>query len=327
MPASLRNSKLFSKFTEKEPEVAEEPLDLDSVISRLHKTGSEATVTRSLDIKNHEILSICSVARDVLLSQPMLLELQPSIKIVGDIHGQFLDLLHIFELCGQPSSTNYLFLGDYVDRGKQSLETILLLLCYKIKYPENFFLLRGNHECANINRIYGFFDECKRRCNLKCWKSFTDVFNVLPVAAIVADRIFCVHGGLSPGLTTFQQILDLERPCDVPDFGLINDLLWSDPSETATDWEENDRGVSYLFNKQIVEQFLDKHQLDLVCRAHTVVEDGYEFFGNRSLVTIFSAPNYCGEFDNFAAVMTVDSSLQCSFQLIRQSHPMYRNNK
>lgn len=119
---------------------------------------------------------------------------------------------------------NYLFLGDYVDRGKQSLETILLLLCYKIKYPENFFLLRGNHECANVTRVYGFYDECKRRCNIKIWKTFVDTFNTLPLAAIVTGKIFCVHGGLSPVLNSMDEIRHVSRPTDVPDFGLINDL-------------------------------------------------------------------------------------------------------
>ncbi|KPP70719.1 serine/threonine-protein phosphatase PP1-beta catalytic subunit-like [Scleropages formosus] len=171
----------------------------------------------------------------------------------GDVHGQYYDLLRLFEYGGFPPESNYLFLGDYVDRGKQSLETICLLLAYKIKYPENFFLLRGNHECASINRIYGFYDECKRRYNIKLWKTFTDCFNCLPVAAIVDEKIFCCHGGLSPDLQSMEQ----------------------------------------------------------------VVEDGYEFFAKRQLVTLFSAPNYCGEFDNAGAMMSVDETLMCSFQILK----------
>ena len=136
-------------------------------------------------------------------------------KICGDIHGQYYDLLRLFEYGGFPPEANYLFLGDYVDRGKQSLETICLLLAYKIKYPENFFVLRGNHECASINRIYGFYDECKRRYNIKLWKTFTDCFNCLPIAAIIDEKIFTMHGGLSPDLNSMEQIRRVMRPTDV----------------------------------------------------------------------------------------------------------------
>ncbi|CAG07207.1 unnamed protein product [Tetraodon nigroviridis] len=163
----------------------------------------------------------------------------------GDVHGQYYDLLRLFEYGGFPPESNYLFLGDYVDRGKQSLETICLLLAYKIKYPENFFLLRGNHECASINRIYGFYDECKRRYNIKLWKTFTDCFNCLPVAAIVDEKIFCCHGGLSPDLQSMEQIRRVMRPTDVPDQGLLCDLLWADPDKDVLGWGENDRGVSF----------------------------------------------------------------------------------
>jgi serine/threonine-protein phosphatase PP1 catalytic subunit len=213
-------------------------------------------------------------------------------------------------------------LGDYVDRGKQSLETILLLFCYKIKYPENFFLLRGNHECANVTRVYGFYDECKRRTNTKVWKTFIDAFNTLPIAALVASKIFCVHGGLSPSLHSMDDVRNIMRPTDVPEYGLLNDLVWSDPSDTAVEWEDNERGVSYCFGKKIVNEFLAKHDLDLVCRAHMVVEDGYQFFNERTLVTVFSAPNYCGEFDNFGAIMSINEELLCSFELLTPlEHP------
>ncbi|XP_074328259.1 serine/threonine-protein phosphatase PP1 isozyme 3-like, partial [Apium graveolens] len=237
--------------------------------------------------------------------------------ISGDIHGQYSDLLRLFEYGGFPPQSNYLFLGDYMDRGKQSLERIWLLLAYKIKYSDNFFLLRGNHECASINRIYIFYDECKRRFNVKLWKTFTDCFNCLPVAAVVDDKILCMYGGLSPDLNNLDQIKNLPRPTAIPDTGLLCDLLWSDPSNDVKGWGLNDRGVSFTFGPDKMSEFLAKHDLDLVCRAHQVVEYGYEFFAERQLVTIFSAPNYCGEFDNAGAMMSVDGNLMCSFQVLK----------
>ncbi|KAF9954487.1 hypothetical protein BGZ72_004564 [Mortierella alpina] len=292
-------------------------MDIDDMISRLLDAGYSGKISKSICLKNSEILFICHQAREAFLSQPTLIELNAPVKIVGDIHGQYTDLLRLFEMCGFPPSANFLFLGDYVDRGRMSLETILLLFCYKIKYPENFFLLRGNHECANVTKVYGFYDECKRRASIKMWKAFVDVFNCLPLAGIVANKIFCVHGGLSPSLSTMDDIRALRRPTDVPDYGLLNDLLWSDPSDTTLDWEDNERGVSYCFGRSIIQKFLNKHDFDLVCRAHMVVEDGYEFFNDRTLVTVFSAPNYCGEFDNFGAVMSVNEDLLCSFELLK----------
>lgn len=291
--------------------------DLDDMIKRLVDAGYAGKVTKTVCLKNAEITAICHAAREVFFSQPALIELSPPVKIVGDVHGQYTDLIRMFEMCGFPPNSNYLFLGDYVDRGKQSLETILLLLCYKLRYPENFFLLRGNHECANVTRVYGFYDECKRRCNVKVWKTFVDTFNTLPIAAIVAGKIFCVHGGLSPSLTHMDDIRNIARPTDVPDYGLLNDLLWSDPADMESDWEANERGVSYCFGKKVIMEFLQKHDFDLVCRAHMVVEDGYEFFSDRVLVTVFSAPNYCGEFDNWGAVMSVSGELLCSFELLK----------
>ena len=292
-------------------------IDLNDMIDRLLQAAYSGKVTKTVCLKNAEITAICQSVREIFLTQPALLELSAPVKIVGDVHGQYTDLIRMFEMCGFPPDSNFLFLGDYVDRGKQSLETILLLLCYKLKYPENFFLLRGNHECANVTRVYGFYDECKRRCTIKIWKTFIDTFNCLPIAAIVAGKIFCVHGGLSPSLSHMNDIRQIARPTDVPDYGLLNDLLWSDPAEIDKDWESNERGVSYCFGKKVIMEFLQRHDFDLVCRAHMVVEDGYEFFNDRILVTVFSAPNYCGEFDNWGAVMSVSAELLCSFELLK----------
>ncbi|ROJ78947.1 Serine/threonine-protein phosphatase PP1-beta catalytic subunit [Anabarilius grahami] len=298
--------------------MAEGELNVDSLISRLLEVRG-CRPGKIVQMTEAEVRGLCIKSREIFLSQPILLELEAPLKICGDIHGQYTDLLRLFEYGGFPPEANYLFLGDYVDRGKQSLETICLLLAYKIKYPENFFLLRGNHECASINRIYGFYDECKRRFNIKLWKTFTDCFNCLPIAAIIDEKIFCCHGGLSPDLQSMEQIRRIMRPTDVPDTGLLCDLLWSDPDKDVQGWGENDRGVSFTFGADVVSKFLNRHDLDLICRAHQVVEDGYEFFAKRQLVTLFSAPNYCGEFDNAGGMMSVDESLMCSFQILKPS--------
>ena len=272
---------------------------------------------KDVDLSEAEIKFLISKSKKILMSQPIFLELESPITVCGDIHGQYPDLLKLFELGGFPPNTNYIFMGDYVDRGKQSIECICLLLAYKIKYDENFFILRGNHECGSINRIYGFYDECKKRYNVKLWKLFVDLFNCLPIAASIDDKIFIVHGGLSPELKTVDQLQKVMRPTDIPEDGLLCDILWSDPDENASGFGENDRGVSCTFNETVLKNFLAKNDLDLLCRAHQVVEDGYEFFGNRQLVTVFSAPNYCGEFDNSGAIMDVDEELMCSFKVIK----------
>ena len=272
---------------------------------------------KQVDLKEEEIKFLIDKSLAIIKEQKMLVELEAPLHVCGDIHGQYYYLLRIFEHCGYPDDYNYLFLGDYVDRGKQSLETVCLLLCYKIKYPDKVTLLRGNHESSVTNRIYGFYDECKRRYNVKLWKNFTELFNYLPVAALIDDKILCMHGGLSPDLKSIQNIQERSRPTDIPDTGLLCDLLWSDPDKEATDYDENDRGVSVIFGEKVVLDFNKKNDLDLIIRAHQVVDDGYEFFANRQLITIFSAPNYCGEFDNSAGIMIIDESLTCSLKVLR----------
>ena len=292
--------------------------NLENIISSLLSVKG-AKPGKEVNLEEEHIITLCKKSRDLFLSQPILLELEAPLKICGDIHGQYHDLLRMFQYGGFPPDANYLFLGDYVDRGRQSIETICLLLAFKLKYPENFFLLRGNHEGSTINRIYGFYEECKKRYSIRLWKTFTECFNCLPVAAMIDDKIFCMHGGLSPDLNKIEDIQKIFRPVEVPDNGLLCDLLWSDPDENVSGWDDNERGVSFVFGKDIVSIFLKKNDIDLICRAHQVVEDGYEFFAKRQLVTLFSAPNYCGEFDNSGAMMTVDETLMCSFQILKPS--------
>ena len=291
-------------------------MDVDAIIEKLLSVRGNKP-GKQVELKEEEIKFLIDKSIPIMKEQKMLVELEAPLHVCGDIHGQYYDLLRIFEHCGYPGEYNYLFLGDYVDRGKQSLETVCLLLCYKIKYPEKVTLLRGNHESSVTNRIYGFYDECKRRYNVRIWRSFTDLFNWLPVAAIIDEKILCMHGGLSPDLKNLQNITDISRPTDIPDTGLLCDLLWSDPDKDCVEYDENDRGVSVIFGEKIVQDFNKKNDLDLIIRAHQVVDDGYEFFASRQLITIFSAPNYCGEFDNSAGIMIIDESLTCSLKVLR----------
>ncbi|CAJ0587215.1 unnamed protein product, partial [Mesorhabditis spiculigera] len=292
-------------------------VDYQSFVDRLLAVNdlSQPSLTRC--VLQAEIEQVIIDCRRVVMTQPPLIQLDPPINICGDIHGQYTDLLRVFNRCRYPSQTNYLFLGDYVDRGKQQLETICLLMAYKILFPTNFFILRGNHECRSINKVYGFYEECKRRYNTRLWESFQCLFNCLPFSALVGGRIFCMHGGLSPDLMSWDQLDDINRPIDPPNRSLHMDLLWSDPEQKLEGWAANSRGVSYIFGEGIVHEFCLRMDIDLVARGHQVVQDGYEFFADRKLVTIFTASSYCGEFDNNGAIMVVGKQLECSFEVLR----------
>ncbi|KAA0185473.1 Serine/threonine-protein phosphatase [Fasciolopsis buskii] len=268
-------------------------------------------------VTEQNLLKLAHAVREVFMMEPILLQVPAPVTIIGDLHGQYEDLLRYMKRCGQPPITKYLFLGDYVDRGRHSLETISLIFAYKLKYSDRIFILRGNHECSRVNRIYGFYDECKRRYSTRLWKTYTDCFNCLPLAALINSSIFCIHGGLSPDLKKLDQLNLIRRPTEVPDIGIICDLLWADPDNNSNGWGENERGVSYTFGVEEVEKFMDKCSVSLIVRAHQVVEDGYEFFADKKLVTLFSAANYCGEFDNAGAVMQVSEDLVCSFIILK----------
>lgn len=292
-------------------------LSVENIIEKLWAIESEPkNVPAGLTFE--EIEFILSSVKKIFLEQPILLEVKPPITICGDTHGQYHDLLRLFRLGKLPPTTRYLFLGDYVDRGAQSIETVCLLFCYKIMYPNDFFMLRGNHECSYINRLYGFYDDCFEQYNLAIWKKFCDVFNCLPIAGIIDEKIFCIHGGISPCLNSLDDIRNLQRPLEVPEEGLLCDLLWSDPDGEIDTWEENDRGTSVCFGAQPVEDLLQKFGFDLVCRAHQAVMNGYDFpfYPNQSVVTLFSAPNYCYEFENKGAILTVDENLFCTFAIL-----------
>ncbi len=178
-----------------------------------------------------------------------------------------------------------------------------------------FFILRGNHESSKLNKIYGFYDECKRKFNTIIFKTITEAFNYLPIAAVVGQRIFCVHGGISPLLKDLSMINSIKRPLEIEENKVVCDMLWSDPNTVNDGWQSNfERGVSVTYGRTVIDKFLSENDFDLICRSHQVVEEGYEFLHDRKLLTVFSAPNYCGEFENFGAVVCVTEEMICSIE-------------
>ena len=282
------------------------------------KKARKGAICQELSIKEGECDYIIDKAYDIIKKEDSMLKISAPLYICGDIHGQYYDLLRVFDILEYPPKSKFLFLGDYVDRGKQSLECLLLLLCLKIIYPSKIFLLRGNHESEALNKIYGFYDECKRRITIKCFKKITNLFNILPITALIDENILCMHGGLSKDLTKIEQLDKILRPTEIPDDGLLCDLVWSDPSDVLSDdFGENERNVSVTFSKKVVEEFTKNNGLDLICRAHQVVEEGFQFFAGMKLVTIFTAPNYMGEFDNNGGILEVGEDLLCKIHVLK----------
>ena len=287
------------------------------IIKKLKK-ARRGSICQELTIKEDECDYVIDKSYEIFQKEESLLKIKAPLYICGDIHGQYYDLLRVFDILNYPPQSTFLFLGDYVDRGKQSLECLLLLLCLKMQYPDKIFLLRGNHECEALNKIYGFYDECKRRLSIKCFKKITNLFNMMPISALINENILCMHGGLSKDLQNIEQINKILRPTDIPNEGLLCDLLWSDPNESLTeDFGPNERNISVTFSKDYVKNFVEKNNLDLICRAHQVVEEGFEFFADMKLVTIFTAPNYMGEFDNNGGILEVGEDLLCKFHVLR----------
>ena len=253
-------------------------------------------------------------AKEIFGKEENILLVNAPITICGDIHGQFFDLMEIFKIAGDIPNSNYLFLGDYVDRGYYSVEIISLLICLKIRYPKRIFLIRGNHESRQITQVYGFYDECIRKYgNSNVWKYFTDLFDYLPLTAIIENKIFCVHGGLSPSIETLDEIRKLDRIQETPqDGGPLCDLLWTDPHEGPS-WTMAPKGNVYYFGYEITEKFCNDNKLNMICRAHQLQHNGYNICHNGLCCTIFSAPNYCYRCGNKAAIMEIDEDINYKF--------------
>jgi len=220
-------------------------------------------------------------------------------------------------------SSNYIFMGDYVDRGHHSVESLQLLLLYKARYPNHMTLLRGNHECRQVTQAYGFYDECMRKYgSSNAWKYCTEVFDYMALAAVIDGSVLCVHGGLSPYLTTLDQIRLIDRNQEIPHEGPFCDLMWSDPDDIET-WAVSQRGAGYLFGSKVTSQFNHINGLQLICRAHQLVNEGHKYmFPDKNLITVWSAPNYCYRCGNIASILKFDEFLDReikSFKEVEQS--------
>jgi diadenosine tetraphosphatase ApaH/serine/threonine PP2A family protein phosphatase len=255
------------------------------------------------------------MVKELLLEESNVQPVAAPVTICGDIHGQFYDLRELFRVGGDPPATNYIFMGDFVDRGYYSLETFTFLLCLKARFPDKITLLRGNHESRQITQVYGFYDECQQKYgNANAWKYCTQVFDLLTVAALINGRILCVHGGLSPDIRTLDQIRTINRNQEIPHEGDFCDLMWSDPEDIET-WQVSPRGAGWLFGSRVTKEFVTINNLEVIARAHQLVHDGYKFMFDKQLVTVWSAPNYCYRCGNVAAILALDQDLKQDFKI------------
>uniref|UniRef100_A0A0E0GV72 Serine/threonine-protein phosphatase n=1 Tax=Oryza nivara TaxID=4536 RepID=A0A0E0GV72_ORYNI len=260
-----------------------------------------------------EVRALCEKAKEILMEESNVQPVKSPVTICGDIHGQFHDLAELFRIGGKCPDTNYLFMGDYVDRGYYSVETVTLLVALKVRYPQRITILRGNHESRQITQVYGFYDECLRKYgNANVWKTFTDLFDYFPLTALVESEIFCLHGGLSPSIETLDNIRNFDRVQEVPHEGPMCDLLWSDPDDRCG-WGISPRGAGYTFGQDISEQFNHTNNLRLIARAHQLVMEGFNWAHEQKVVTIFSAPNYCYRCGNMASILEVDDCREHTF--------------
>ena len=284
-------------------------MDIDALVEDLHM-GKHLLESQLIDIFNKLI--------EIMSEEDNLLTLEAPINVIGDVHGQLFDVFNMMDTIKANGLENnrYLFLGDFVDRGHFSIETIAFLALMKIQRPDSVFLLRGNHESSTINQMYGFYNDCNQIYGSPTiWTLANKAFQYFPLAAIVSNKYFCVHGGLSPELRFVEKLYSINRVCEIPETGIMADLTWSDPAEDVKRWTKSKRGSGYIFGKNETEEFLRNNKLEMVVRSHQLAAAGYEELfkredGRPQLLTVWSAPNYCYTSGNQATFMAIDDKLE-----------------
>ncbi|KAI6248780.1 Serine/threonine-protein phosphatase 2B catalytic subunit [Erysiphe necator] len=290
-------------------------------------------------LTEEQALYIIEEGTKILKQEPNLLEMDAPITVCGDVHGQYYDLMKLFEVGGDPAETRYLFLGDYVDRGYFSVDCVLYLWSLKIWFPNTLWLLRGNHECRHLTDYFTFKLECKHKYSEKIYEACMESFCALPLAAVMNKQFLCIHGGLSPELHTLEDFKQIDRFREPPTHGLMCDLLWADPLEEFGQEKTSEyfihnhvRGCSYFFSYPAACNFLEKNNLLSIIRAHEAQDAGYRMYrktrttGFPSVMTIFSAPNYLDVYNNKAAVLKYENNVMNIRQFNCTPHPYWLPN-
>lgn len=282
-----------------------------------------------------QVMEIIRQAAKLFTSEPNMLTLQDPVTVVGDIHGQYYDLVKMMDIGGSPETRKYLFMGDYVDRGSFSFECVIYLYTLKISFPSTFLLIRGNHECRAMTAFFQFRDECFFKFDNEVYDRIMESFNALPISCLINRKFLCFHGGISPHLIRLDDISRIDRFAEIPSQGLFCDLLWADPVDNEEgklndDFTSNSaRGCSYYYGADALKIFLKRNNLLSIIRAHEVQIDGYKMYrwGGTdefpSVITLFSAPNYCDVYKNRGAILKLDNNVINILQYKNAQHPYY----
>jgi len=280
-------------------------LDLESCIK---------TISQRELLSASTLIQACDKLKELLSSEPNIRYIQPPVSVVGDIRGQFYDLIELFRVGGPVPDTNYLFLGDYADN-EFSVETITLLFCLKLRFTDRITLLRGKHETRLMSKTFGLYNDVIRKYgDRSIFDSINEVFDFFPLAGVIGDRIFCVHSGISPEALKLDQMRILNRFQEVKDGGIVKDLLFSVPDETLSPGDK-----SKTYNKELIEQFLSTNGLNKIIRSGQLCMDGYQEIYDNKLTTIWSAPNYYNRCGNVGCIVEISETLDIVYNTFTEA--------